>query len=72
VTPQRELRITSGKVPNAHIAIAASTDKKIAPRHHGPYPHDVAFKGLLVIALDIENMYLGVVEGDDNVAVGQV
>src|SRR6202012_3934002 len=67
-----DIDIPSGHVPHTHVAVAAAADQNVVPRHHGPDAHDVALQSLLVTSLGVEDVDFGVVEGNDNVFVGQM
>ena len=62
----------SGHVPHPDVSVTATADKYVIPRHHRPDSHHMAFEGLLMVALGVENMYLGIVHGDDNVSIRQM
>lgn len=71
---KRERKVDSpgGKIPYADIAVAATADQSVLPGHHGPDTHDMALQRLLILALRVKHMNTSVVEGDDDVLVGEV
>lgn len=57
----------SRHVPDSHVPIAATADEGVAPWHHRPDAHDMPGEGLLMLAVGVEDVDLGVVQGDDDV-----
>lgn len=64
--------IPCGKIPHTYVPVTATRNEKIAPWYHGPDPHNVALKRLLMLPVDVEDVDFGVVECNDNILVGQM
>lgn len=60
------------QVPYAHIAIASTADHGVPPGHHGPDSHDMTLQSSHRVAIGIEDMNFGVIEGDDDVLLRQM
>jgi hypothetical protein len=60
------------EIPDTDISITTTTNQKVAPWHHCPDAHHVALKRLLVRSVHIENVNLGIVEGDDDVLFSEM
>lgn len=72
VAAEHVLRHARGEVPDADVAVAAAGDEDVAVGDHGPDAHDVALEAAEVAAVRVEDVDLGVVEGDDDVGGGEV
>lgn len=60
------------EIPHAYITIAATTDQGVVPWDHSPDAHNMPLQCALRITLGIENVYLGIIKGDNDVLGRQV
>lgn len=72
MTTKLENSLASVQIPNSYVAVTPTTDKSVAVGCHGPDAHDVALQAAKVLAMRTKDMYLGIIEGNNNVLRGQM